>query len=279
MATSPCTRALLERDLGATLRVDRWWLLPLLHFAVLIGFVIYSTWAAVWGARYISHGPYLSPMYSPLLALDSVPAFITPSMLILWAPAGFRFTCYYIRRVYYRAFAAQPLACGVGKPWKIYNGERVLLVFQNLHRFFMYLAVILIVLHLYDLYLAFFGWAAAYETIHVGAAAGALDPHHAIGPTQFGIGIGSLVLLTDVILLSGYVFGCHSFRHLVGGCLDCPSKAPLGQLRHQIWKGSTWLNEKHGGWAWVSLLWVGFTDFYVRACSMGWISADFDRLL
>ena len=43
----------------------------------------------------------------------------------------------------------------------------------------------------------------------------------------FGIGLGTLVLAVNVILLGGYTFGCHSLRHLVGGFLDQPSKSPL----------------------------------------------------
>jgi hypothetical protein len=26
---------------------------------------------------------------------------------------------------------------------------------------------------------------------------------------------------------------------------------------------------RHQQWAWTSLVWVGFTDFYIRMCSMG----------
>src|SRR3712207_7403032 len=33
----------------------------------------------------------------------------------------------------------------------------------------------------------------------------------------FGVTIGSLLLLLNVILLSGYTLGCHSMRHLAGG--------------------------------------------------------------
>jgi hypothetical protein len=279
MATATCPREIQERTFGATLRRDAWWVEPAIYFTLLSAFVIYSTWAAIWGARHISFGPYLTPMYSPLLLFD-LPTVITPAMLVLWAPAGFRLTCYYYRKAYYRSFAAQPIACGVGKPWKTYNGERRLLLFQNLHRFFAYLAVLFIFILGYDAIVSLFGWSKSgiYEPITAGAAAGAHHPHHALGGRQFGVGIGSLVLTLNVILLAGYTFGCHSLRHLVGGCIDCPSRAILGKARHRAWKGVTVLNEKHMWWAWTSLIWVGFTDLYVRACSMGWISAEFDRL-
>lgn len=278
MATSVCSKEIAERSFGATLRRDAWWVEPLIYFVLLGAFVVYSTWAAMFGASHIAHGPYLSPMYSPLLILGGLPAFVTPAMLILWAPAGFRFTCYYYRKAYYRSFAAQPIACGVGKPWKSYSGERRLLLFQNLHRFFLYLALVFIFILGYDAVKAFTGWADAYEPITAGAAAGESHPHHPIGPTHFGAGIGSFVMLLNVILLGGYTLGCHSLRHLVGGCLDCPSRAPLGQARFRLWRGVTKLNEKHMWWAWFSLVWVGFTDLYIRLVSMGVISPEFDRL-
>jgi hypothetical protein len=72
--------------------------------------------------------------------------------------------------------------------------------------------------------------------------------------------------VVNVILLGGYTFSCHSLRHLVGGCLDCPSKAPL---RYKAWECTSRLNAKHMLFAWLSLFWVGFTDVYIRLCSMG----------
>ena len=48
----------------------------------------------------------------------------SPAMLILWAPGGFRFTCYYYRGAYYKAFWADPPSCAVGEPRKTYCGER-----------------------------------------------------------------------------------------------------------------------------------------------------------
>ena len=46
-------------------------------------------------------------------------------------------------------------------------------------------------------------------------------------------------------------------------------------MRYQAWKKSTWLNERHMRFAWMSLFWVGFTDVYVRLVSMGVIT-DFN---
>ena len=47
------------------------------------------------------------------------------------------------------------------------------------------------------------------------------------GGTAFGIGVGTLVLAANVVLLGGYTLGCHSLRHLVGGRIDQLSKHPV----------------------------------------------------
>ena len=88
---------------------------------------------------------------------------------------------------------------------------------------------------------------------------------------SFGIGVGSLVLVANVVFLGSYTLGCHSLRHLIGGKLDEMSKSPPRQC---AWKGISCLNKKHQGFAWMSLFWVGFTDLYIRLCSMG-IWSDF----
>src|SRR4051794_21109151 len=106
-----------QRSFGETSRRDRWWLMPALVFAGLSAFLVYSTWAAFQGDFY-TYGPYLSPFYSPELWGNSphawfgkAPAwlpFYSPALLILWAPAGFRLTCYYYRGAYYKAFWGDP---------------------------------------------------------------------------------------------------------------------------------------------------------------------------
>ena len=95
------------------------------------------------------------------------------------------------------------------------------------------------------------------------------DP--ATGQVHFGIGVGTLVLTTNVVLLSGYTFGCHSLRHLVGGGLDVLSGRPV---RAQLWNCVTCFNKRHMLWAWMSLFGVALSDVYVRLCSMG-ILTDF----
>src|ERR1700682_1947790 len=127
----------------------------------------------------------------------------SPALVILWAPGGFRLTCYYYRGAYYKAFWADPPSCAVGEPRKKYLGERSFpLIIQNIHRYFLYLALVFIVL------LGHGVWEAAWFG------------------KGFGIGVGTLVLLINVTLLGCYTFGCHSLRHLVGGIRDRLSGAP-----------------------------------------------------
>ena len=86
------------------------------------------------------------------------------------------------------------------------------------------------------------------------------------GHATFGIGIGSIVLLINVVLIAGYTLGCHSFRHLVGGIMDTMSRSPA---RKKTYDCVSCLNRHHPKWAWFSLVFVGFTDAYVRLCAMG----------
>jgi hypothetical protein len=232
---------------GQTARKDTWWREPLLVLLGFSAFIVYSTWAALQGDHY-SFGPYLSPMYSPLIIIprpDWLPAFLpfTPAMLILWAPGGFRLTCYYYRGAYYKAFWADPPGCTVGEPRKTYLGERSFpLILQNVHRYFLYLAILIICFLSYDAFKAL--WFDG----------------------KFGIGVGTLVMIVNPILLASYTLGCHSLRHLIGGRLDVMSKSPV---RKSCYDCVSTLNRNHMRWAWFSLFWVGFTDLYIRLCSMG----------
>jgi hypothetical protein len=254
-------RALPQRGFGETSRSDAWWLTPAATFTVLSAFIVYSTWAAFQGNHY-HFGPYLSPFYSPELFGESEhawfgprpsfwPSFLpfSPAFLILWAPGLFRFTCYYYRGAYYKAFWADPIACTVGEPRKSYIGERAFpLILQNVHRYFLYLAIVFLFLLAYDV------WKAMWF----------VDP--ATGAKSFGIGVGTLVLALNVTLLGGYTLGCHSLRHLVGGKFTQLSKHPV---RSKCYDCASSLNGRHMLFAWMSLVWVGFSDFYIRMCSMG----------
>jgi hypothetical protein len=83
------------------------------------------------------------------------------------------------------------------------------------------------------------------------------------------VGLGTLIMLVNVILITGYTFGCHSFRHLVGGGVNSYSTATLGRLRHSLWKLVTVFNERHALFAWLSLFSVALTDLYIRTVAMG----------
>lgn len=209
------------------------------------GFSIYATWRAFEGTYYAA-GSYLSPFYSPLIDATHHYWPYSPALLILGGPLGFRATCYYYRKAYYRAFFLDPPGCAVAERKRNYRGEtRFPFILQNIHRYFMYLAII---------FLAFLWHDAIKACFFVDG---------------FGIAVGTLVLLANVTLLSLYFLSCHSLRHLVGGKLDCFSCVNFGGARYTSWKGLSALNEHHMLFAWASLFSVGFADFYVRLVASG----------
>src|SRR5438132_2098015 len=240
---------------GRTMRTGAWWVQAALVFLVLSAFVVYATWAALQGKDY-EWGPYLSPFYSPLLFGEGPHAWLGPrpgwwpgaipfsaAILILWAPGLFRVTCYYYRGAYYKSFWADPPSCTVGEPRDCYRGEKSFpLILQNVHRYFLYLALFFLVVLAYDVWKAL--WFA----------------------DGFGIGIGTIVLAINLVLLAGYTVGCHSLRHLAGGFLDQFSKSPTW---YRAYTCVSCFNRRHMLWAWLSLFWVGFADLYVRLCALG----------
>ena len=77
----------------------------------LAAFGVYALVAAVLGDnyRYTEGGAdYLSPFYSPDLAGWGLDVPFSSAFLVLWVPLGFRATCYYYRKAYYRAFFLSP---------------------------------------------------------------------------------------------------------------------------------------------------------------------------
>jgi hypothetical protein len=109
----------------------------------------------------------------------------------------------------------------------------------------MYLAVIFLIILAWDV------WHALWFTDATGK--------------HFGIGLGTIIMAINVVLLCCYTFGCHSLRHLIGGAKDEISKSAC----HSTYKCVTCLNRRHMLFAWCSLFSVGFTDLYIRLCCKG----------
>ncbi|MBS1724321.1 MAG: succinate dehydrogenase [Armatimonadetes bacterium] len=265
---------LKPRGFGKTSRRDTWWAQPLVTFLVLSLFIVYATWAAFQGDNY-HYFNYLSPFYSPEL-FGSSPHRIfgpkpgwwptglpfSPALLILPFPALFRFTCYYYRGAYYKAFWADPPNCAVSEPRKGYTGENGLpLILQNVHRYFMYAALIFLLFLWHDAFKSF--WFP--DTSQMAYFPKGLGPFPNV-PTKFGMGLGTLVLLTNTTLLTFYTISCHSFRHLIGGRKDCISKSKASFACYSCVSN---LNARHMNFAWFSLFGVMLADLYVRLCAMG----------
>lgn len=231
---------------GGTQRRDAWWIESLPFIIVISAFGIYTTFRAFEG-KFYEWGPYLSPFYSPLIDPRHHWWPFSPAILILAGPLGFRVSCYYYRKAIYRGFLMDPPACSVSEGGsRKYRGETAFpFILQNVHRYFFYIAVLFVVFLWYDAIVAF-----------------DFDG-------KFGIGVGSLAMLANIILLTTYTFSCHSLRHLIGGKLDCFSCSLAGVTRHSAWRGVTKLNEHHMFWAWVSMISVGLTDLYIRLVATG----------
>jgi hypothetical protein len=239
-----------------TLRKDKWWLEPLITVVILVSFIIYSTIRAFQNSDYFA-SPYISPFYSPCLAKsceDNASHFgepigswwgLSPALLILIVPLGFRMTCYYYRKAYYRAFWMSPPACAVAEPHTRYTGEtRFPLIVNNLHRYFFYLGLVFNVLLTYDAVIAF------------------RNPDEEWGH----MGLGTVIFVVNAVLLWLYSLSCHSCRHAVGGRLNHFSKHPI---RYWAWTKVSALNARHMKFAWVSLFGVALTDAYVLCLSSG----------
>jgi hypothetical protein len=177
----------------------------------------------------------------------AVPPVIPYALVSLPFMLGFRLSCYYDRRACYRAFWRAPAACAVREPHARYAGEtRFPLVMQDLHRYFFYLVTVTSVLNTYDVTQAFRG-----------------------PDGSFGFGLGSLIMLANVVLLRGYTLSCHSHRHITGGRLRNFSGHPA---RYRAWTKVSWLNARHMQLAWIALGTLMLTDLYVRLVASGAIS-------
>jgi hypothetical protein len=258
-AVSPSEQAnrLPRRPLGTTARRDRWWVAPVLTVTALTLFGIYSIVVAALNKNYeytANGARYLSPFYSPdLRSLFGLSIPFTYAFFVIWAPLGLRLSCYYYRKAYYRSFFLTPPACAVaGRPAAVgkYTGEtKFPWVLNNVHRLFFYFATIVVGFLWFDAIRAFF-----YTTP---------------SGTRFGIGLGAVIMVVNVVLLSAFTFGCNSFRHLVGGRLDCFTCTANARARHGAWKKISILNAHHQLYAWLSMFSVGFTDLYIRLAAGG----------
>lgn len=260
------------KGLFRTLRKDLWWLSPVATAITLGLFGAYTMFVALEGTAgpesFLYHEggrEYLSPFFSPCMTgycgdanvfTFTIGEFaaISPAWFVMWVPLGLRATCYYYRKAYYRAFFWDPPGCAVGEAKTKYHGERTFpFVLQNLHRYFLYVALLFPIFLFWDAGLAFVQFKA--------------DGSHGLH-----VGLGSIIMLLNAILLTGFTFGCHALRHMVGGRLNCFSCSSLSGTQHGMWKIVTWFNERHAKWAWTSLVWVGLTDLYIRGLIQGWWS-------
>jgi hypothetical protein len=233
---------------GRTLRTDPWWQAPRITAALLTIWVAYATvhvFAGHW--YYVARYHYLAPFFSPCVSgacvpgssslghwFGTVPPAIPYAIVSLPFVLGFRLSCYYYRRAYYRAFWRAPAACAVREPHATYTGEtRFPLILQNLHRYFLYLVIIISVLNTWDVTQAFRG-----------------------PDGNFGLGVGSLIMLANVILLWAYTLSCYSCRHITAGRLNNFSRHPSRYMQL----------------AWITLGTLMLTDLYILLVASGAIS-------
>tara|TARA_Y100000766_G_scaffold265742_1_gene259532 strand:- start:1813 stop:2667 length:855 start_codon:yes stop_codon:yes gene_type:complete len=251
----------MSSGFGDTDRIDRWWTQPLWMGVALTAALIYTVLRLVYFDSQIHYENHrvTSPIFSPdiihLWNLD-VPNWANSAMLILWIPFGFRGTCYYMRRVYYRTFFASPSACMVAEP-KIskkigYRGERGLFFFNHLHRYMLYLALIILTMKYFDI-------------LHT------MQFYSPNGQTSIGLSIGTIVLTIEAFLLTMYVTSCHAFRHLIGGGAN-RWRGILGKFQGRIYEIVSGFNIHHGFWFWTSLAMVFLGDLFVWGVAEGVLS-------
>ena len=242
----------VQRGFGDTFRVDRWIIKPALIAGGLILFILYATWSSIFGIPYFGFEYAAQGYHSPFFGIDlggalSLPAWFSAAILVLWIQVFFRATCYYFRGAYYKAFFLDPPSCAVGEPSvhrRFAMENKFPFILMNAHRFALYLAFIPLVVLWWDLVISM---------VHDG---------------QFRLGLGVFLIAADAILVTLYVGSCHSFRHLVGGSMDCFSCTAYTETRHGIWKWVSRINVHHGKYAWLSLFSIILVDLYVRALAL-----------
>lgn len=250
--------------LGRTNRIDNWWSQPVAMGTGLTAALLYTFWRLFFYDADISyklHGStVMSPIFSPnvlewdLFGLSAWnhPEWVNAAILVLWIPFGFRGTCYYMRRVYYRTFFASPTACWVDEP-EInkaigYQGERRMFLFNNLHRYFLYAAMVIILIK----------WWDVTHTMHF----------HSPAHEGYGLSIGTFVMGIEAFLLTMYVTSCHALRHLAGGMLDRWTSR-ISRVRGALFGKISIANRSHGFWFWTSLTFVFLGDIWVLLVAEG----------
>ncbi|HLH85865.1 MAG TPA: hypothetical protein VKU79_03250 [Thermoplasmataceae archaeon] len=192
-------------------------------------------------------GIYLMITYPVKEYEGLVDPFYSPTVLILPLVGLFRLTCYAYRKDYHRHIFNHPRACEVGfraeYKYRPYTGETRFFRIENLHRWFMYVAVVILPFFYYDLYLSI-----------VSPAGSVVGPH---------LPLATIFLAVNTAFVTLYTFGCHAIRHLIGGNLDCYSCGH--SLRGKLFRGQSVLNAHHETWAWLSLSMFFFVDLYLRA--------------
>ncbi len=247
--------------LGRTNRIDNWWAQPMTMGIALTLALAWTAWRAIFFAEHISYdvngAHVISPMFSPnvleweMFSSWNHPSWVNAAVLILWIPFSFRGTCYYMRRVYYRTFFATPVGCWVDEPEinkKIgYKGEKRLFIINNLHRYFLYMVIPILIIKWWDI--------THTMSFHDG----------------YGISGGTVILTLEAVCLTFYVTSCHALRHLAGGILDRWVDG-ISKIRGKIFEKISILNLDQGFWFWVSLDFVFIGDAWTIGISMGYIN-------
>ena len=193
-------------------------------------------------------GSYALVTYPVNVINGYIDPFYSPTVLIVPIPGAFRLTCYAYRKDYHRHIFHHPLGCDNSdrgeKASRKYTGERnAIFQVENLHRYFLYAGIIILPFFYYDFYVSLI-----YND---------------------SLRIGSLVLLGNALALTSWTLSCHSFRHLIGGNIDCYSCVTAGKARKKAFDIQTWWNARHEQLAWLSLLTIFFADLYLRALVAG----------
>lgn len=226
-------------------RSGPWWSNPVVLATSLIIWFLYAVVRVFTGHWYfVAQYHYLTPFYSPCVSGECVPGSSTFGQ---WIPAippiipyafvslpfvlGFRLSCYYCCGAYYKEFRRAFKCEAAQNPHASNSGETKLLrILHKLHRFFFCMAVLILVLNTWDMVQAFRG-----------------------PDGDFGVGLGSIIMLTNVVLLWAYTLSGYSCHYVAGG---------------RFMKFSR-LNAKHQQLAWATLGTLTVTDLYIMLVASG----------